>query len=302
MSSPSDAENIDYGARGTKRFDVWRSGSDFFNYTELAGNFDLLDGVIGRPPDNSQWPPYFGLNGGIWREIQNVIGLLDVRETPIGMLAYWFRPSVAVPLTYITDKGWALCDGSEVTDHDYPGFVGSFYTPDLRNRFIVGADITRPVGIAGTATQSPGEMTMSGPNNVGESGSHSSSHTHTMGNHTHTVANHTHPIATHSHVVPEHRHILGGETLGPVQGSEQTNDGSGTAHNVSFYRHSHYLPARTGNVVDGSFSTGTGGPSSTGSAGGQTTSASGAGSTSSTSLDNRPRHVGLLPIIKVRNP
>lgn len=305
MSQPSDAKNVDYSARGTKRFDVWGASTDPFNHTELARNWDTLDGLIGRPSDGQQWPPSFGVGGGIWREIQDLSDALDSRDVPIGTITQWFRPSSAVPLSYIQNKGWLVCDGSKVlaANHDFPSFTGDFWLPDLRNRFIVGADLARTAGTAGTTTQAPGELVTTAGGNSGEAGAHSKDHKHTVSAHTHTVGNHSHSVAQHTHQVQDHRHDIGGNTGGPVQGSETVKDGGGTTHQVSFYQHSHSLPGKTGSVSGGGLPLAKlDGPTTTGAAGATTSSSSGGGDTSTTSIDVRPLHVGLLVIMKVRNP
>lgn len=91
---------------------------------------------------------------------------------PAGLIAMWSGAINAVP------SGWALCNGSNGT-------------PDLRDRFIVGAGSTYAVGNTGgaasvtlTSSQIPGHT------HTGTTGNESASHTHTgttasSGAHTH---------------------------------------------------------------------------------------------------------------------
>ena len=314
MSQPSDASRIDYSSRGTKRFDVWGTSQDFFSYTQLARNFDVLDGIIGRPNDNAQWPPSIGVGGGIWAELQRVEADLDNRGKGIGDIWYWFRPSNAVPLTYITDRGGRLCDGSLVlaADHDFPNFNDDFYLPNLLNRFIVGADVGRPAGTPGTVNAAPGELRTGPGGNTGQSGAHQSAHSHSVDNHVHSVDPHAHPVSQHNHVVPNHRHGLPQFTESPLvnQQQKEIRQGSGSIKFVNTVVQQHNLAStRTQGVAivrdvdnSGDFVTDLGGPTSTGAAGGGTTTANGAQTTSSTDLDRRPLHVGLLPVMQIRNP
>jgi hypothetical protein len=322
LSSWSDYQNIDYVTQATQRFATWPQPTDFFNRTELATNWDLLDGILGRPDDDSQWPPALGVGGGIWKEIQDVIDMFDSRSAQIGDVKYWYRPSTSVPLSYITDQGWALADGSLVAaaDHDFPGLATDIYLPDLVNKFVVGADPSRSLGAEPTDTAGPGPVLGTAGGNDGEGGSHAQSHVHTIDSHTHTTPNHTHTIPTHNHQVPEHYHQLGGTTGGTTSPLERVQRAAAeTQQGVPPHEHDHALPATTRGFSPGSVATGStaghsfntygSGTLTTNSGGGSTTGGSGelttsepveVGGSSEVELDNRPEHVGLLAFIKVR--
>ena len=75
---------------------------------------------------------------------------------PSGIICMWSGESTAIP------SGWHLCDGSSGT-------------PDLRNRFIVGAGSSYDVGDTG------------GSNSVTLSTSQIPSHTHSIGSHSHDI-------------------------------------------------------------------------------------------------------------------
>lgn len=89
---------------------------------------------------------------------------------PVGMIVMWSGSIASIP------SGWALCDGS----------LG---TPNLRDRFVVGAGSTYPVGTTGgsanaTLVAHTHTVTASGSGSTGGAGSHSHSindpgHSHT---------------------------------------------------------------------------------------------------------------------------
>lgn len=80
----------------------------------------------------------------------------DSGSIPSGIICMWSGASNAIP------NGWALCNGSNDT-------------PDLRNRFIVGAGSSYDVGDTG------------GSNSVTLSTSQIPSHTHSIGSHSHDI-------------------------------------------------------------------------------------------------------------------
>lgn len=136
------------GTIGVERFGVWPAGTDSYNHTQNAANWDMVDDILGQPSDASQWPPDLGLDKGIYKQIQ----LLILERTPIGTIAPFFRPSLSVPIP----TGWAACDGSTLTsgEHNFPGIGGSVTLPDLRNAFVLGADATFALGQAAAAVTS----------------------------------------------------------------------------------------------------------------------------------------------------
>jgi len=87
---------------------------------------------------------------------------------PFGLIVAWYGSSGSVP------SGWAICNGSTVSKSDGSG---SFTTPDLRTRTIVGAGTTLAQGATG------------GASSVTPTTSNSGSHTHSIsgGAHSHSV-------------------------------------------------------------------------------------------------------------------
>ena len=90
---------------------------------------------------------------------------------PTGVIAIWSGSVVSIP------SGWLICDGTNAT-------------PDLRNRFVIGAGSTYAVAATGGATTTSTVVahthTVSG--NTSASGTHThTGTTSTIGNHTHTI-------------------------------------------------------------------------------------------------------------------
>jgi microcystin-dependent protein len=113
---------------------------------------------------------------------------------PVGFIGMWSGAVNAVP------AGWALCNGQNGT-------------PDLRDRFIVGAGTTYAVGATG------------GANTVTLTTSQIPSHTHTISGSTgDQSASHTHAFTTDSAGV--HSHTLaggGGADTGPYPDTTSEN-------------------------------------------------------------------------------
>jgi microcystin-dependent protein len=149
---------------------------------------------------------------------------------PSGVITLWSGAVSAIP------SGWVLCNGSNST-------------PDLRDRFVVGAGSTYAVGATGGANTVTLDTTMIPAHThsvtaSGTSGNASTDHTHALTasgttsgadiNHTHDgitgiqSANHVHSYsgvtgvmnanALHSHTItdPGHLHVQNGQTLAGV--------------------------------------------------------------------------------------
>lgn len=110
---------------------------------------------------------------------------------PAGVITLWSGAIAAVP------SGWYLCDGTNGT-------------PNLRDRFVVGAGTTYAVGDTGGSAAVTLDATMipAHTHSVSASGTTAAS-----GNHTHTFSGTSSgQSATHSHSVsdPGHSHTMGG--------------------------------------------------------------------------------------------
>jgi len=174
---------------------------------------------------------------------------------PKGGIIMWSGSIVNIP------EGWTLCDGTKGT-------------PDLRDRFVIGAGNMRAVG--GTS-----DGTIPAHVHTGPSHAHTGpSHTHTGPSHTHSGPSHTHGSGTlttnstgaHTHTVGAGR--SGGGSTGREGGATTVEDTSSNG------AHSHSVSGST--ASGGTGNTGASGTGNTGSSGTGNTGASGTGNTGST--------------------
>lgn len=112
-----------------------------------------LNGAIGNLGDVWNWEGFGGLTeeqaAGLGFEIFGSIEDCELDKRMIGSIQFY---AGALP------AGVLLCDGQSYDEIDYPdlyaalgGVGGVFSVPDLRGRFIIGADGTYPVGDVGGA-------------------------------------------------------------------------------------------------------------------------------------------------------
>lgn len=141
---------------------------------------------------------------------------------PLGV--EWANPPTAVPVGGIImwsgsvaniPAGWALCDGQNGT-------------PDLRNRFIIGAG----------GTYSPGNT--GGSATVNLQHSHSQGATGSSGSHSHSQGN--------TGWGGSHAHSLSGLVTGAASGSLDFNPAAGTSSNYTHSNHDHVLYGDTGSA------------------------------------------------------
>lgn len=141
---------------------------------KISSNFDAVDALLGGTGAQKAKP---NLHGGQWKiDGTNVtttaaeLNLLDDVNTaghfglvPVGAILLWSGSVASVP------SGWALCDGTNGT-------------PDLRDRFVVGAGSGYAVGATGGA----GTVTLSTANLPAHSHTFSGT-TSANGAHAHTI-------------------------------------------------------------------------------------------------------------------
>lgn len=219
---------------------------------------------------------------------------------PTGGIIMWSGAVTAIP------TGWTLCDGLNGT-------------PDLRDRFVVGAGGTYAVGAVGgaaavtlTAAQIPSHA-HSGP-----------SHAHAGPSHTHSGPSHTHASAAHTHAsgtlatgsAGSHYHTTGVRAAGTTHshtdvateagGMSSTSTGASTgvaqkSIGNSTGAHTHGVSGSTASTTP--VATGASGTGSTGASGTANTGLEGTGNTGATggggSHENRPPYYALAYIMKV---
>jgi len=148
--------------------------------------------------------------------------LTGIEGVPSGVIALWSGSTASIP------SGWVICDGTNST-------------PDLRDRFIVGAGNTYAVDATGGSntvalttpnlpghthtgtTASDGAHTHNVSGNTGNSGNH----THTLSGNTSNSGNHTHNGSTsntgaHNHNISP---TLYGSPLGPGPIARRVDNG-----------------------------------------------------------------------------
>lgn len=315
------------------RFKVWNLAGDLYSHTELAENWDTLDAIIGRPASGTDWPPMGerGINGGLYKYIT----LLQRERMPIGGVMFWWRPNATVPIP----TGFEEMKGQVISaaNHNFPGIATDIRLPEGRNVFFIGADSTKSVGQAGTANNSPsgapGVTIHNGSGNVGSGGSNFTNHAHVVPAHAHAVGAHQHTVDNHSHNF-DHRHNLLGD-IGSEGGtpsyiatvyelepsairnfleisypagvlSPRAADKPETGILTPNISHRHYIgahahvPTLPNNLGVPNAESGGAAPA-TSYAGGGSTGAQGETSVNNAELDNRPNHIGLIPLMKVRS-
>jgi hypothetical protein len=200
-------------------------------------------GIGTTDPENFK----LNVNGSLKTSSLVVNGVTDA-QVPIGLIAPWYGSSGSIP------SGWALCNGNS---HPRTDGGGSITTPDLRAKFIRGADgntAPSPVAVGRTG----------GSNNVTLSTANLAPHDHGVtvndgnANHSHETtgtanAPHNHSLAgnntPHNHVAQDgdgyHQHTLQQANANHNHnafgaGGSDHNHNTGTA---SLSSHNHRRPA-----------------------------------------------------------
>jgi len=208
-------------------------------------------------------------------------GIVPAGVVPSGGIIMWSGSVASIP------SGWFLCDGTNST-------------PDLRDRFVVGAGSSYAVGATGGAdsvTLSTSQIpshSHSFSATTGGSGSHSHTYSGTTGSasndHTHSFSGTTSTIGDHTHSIPDGSGIDGASALeaGAVIGTVQS--GAAGAHSHTFSgttsgissTHTHIFSGTTSGVGDHTHSVS------------GTTGTTGSGA----SHENRPPYYALAYIMK----
>jgi len=124
---------------------------------------------------------------------------------PTGVITLWSGSTATIP------SGWRLCNGANGT-------------PDLRNRFVVGAGSTYAVDAKGGSADA-----VNISHNHSASTNNTGAHTHSLSGSTNTTGNHTH---TYSNADKSNNYQGGGY-------SDNAKDGSTTTNTSTSGNHSH---------------------------------------------------------------
>ena len=181
--------------------------------TATSAELNILDGVTASTPEINK------LDGLTATTAQLNTLATGGGVIPSGGIIMWSGAVSAIP------TGWVLCNGSNST-------------PDLRNRFVVGAGSTYAVNATGGADS----VTLSTANMPAHNHSFSASGT------TSTIGNHTHPDVAKPHPTDNGRDgDSGSNSVGLLEGQTLGNStGAAGSHNHTFS-----VSGTTGNTGDG---------------------------------------------------
>ena len=125
---------------------------------------------------------------------------------PSGGIIMWSGSQSNIP------SGWVLCDGNNST-------------PDLRDRFVLGAGNSYSVNDTG------------GSETVSISTSNMPSHTHTVNSHSHSLPSHSHTVSSHTHSIGNHTHSFSGSGTGTSGVQSDNHYHSGNTSDAGHHNH-----------------------------------------------------------------
>lgn len=317
---------------------AWTASTDPYSHVELASNFNLIDGHDHASGKGKQIPTggiadhavtqikLADASVGNDQIIDNSVtadkldGALLAAIVPMGFVYPFWRPAGASTVIWgnrASGHLFELCDGRTIVqaEHDL-GVASSIVLPNLIDKFaLFGAEAD--IGV------------------TGGSNSASLSHSHTVNSHSHTVNSHGHTVNAHAHTIGDHRHgisddgshghtfagghfvhsrqnaFLGGIQVQDVNTFVRSNTlqslylasydpvGDALASMDPAGLHGH--GGQTGLVSTGNLGTSDASPG-TSSASPATNAQSPGTSSALGTTDNRPAHMKLVPLVRVRNP
>jgi hypothetical protein len=233
--------------------------------TDPIPNVKFMHPSMIAGPDATVWVDQNGPD----TVVSSVVGM------PMGSMVMY---DLADPIPY----GWLICDGRSTSG--WPISARRANTPDLRDRFLVGAGGAYAFGATGGAATTTDVA----------------SHTHVLNQHQHTQTAHTHAGFNHNHSVPAHNHpqnVTAGIGGGTGVRTDYDDDFSGASSFPQGINTGHSAAGTTGS--DGSaYTTGSGGGGLTN--GG--TPDGGGGNVASTGvsggIENRPPYYAVVIIQK----
>lgn len=228
-------------------------------------------------PKTFGWSSTSGANAAIPLVAQDAA--IGRQHVPVGAVISWWRPNNTVGIP----AGWAICDGSTVlsADHDF-GTGASIVLPDLRNKFILGANSV----LADAAAATAGDAATNAPGIRGTGSSHGKNLQHS-----HTVNAHSHTVNSHSHTYPLGIGLTSGQ--GVVINPNQI--GFNAANNTkNVWNLSANGIIQSTQAIENWYAT------SDASSPGTSNSTPGTDSQLGTAFDIKPLYVGLLQLMKIK--
>lgn len=208
---PVSGASVDVRVRGTGAAAAVYQEEDPNSGVIVPGGNPLTTDQYGRVPGWLSRGPYYAVvsksglpsytdyfesnpatDGGIdgaWIQTDAVgIRSIDDPAIPLGIVWQWWRPTSTFPVP----AGSVFCDGRtlQASEHDF-GTGGAITIPDLRNRFILGADAAEGDGVAAA----DGEARTDGPGIGGAGGRQLETAGFLLPGHRHVFMN---PIAINS--------------------------------------------------------------------------------------------------------
>jgi hypothetical protein len=155
------------------RLRVWDRAVDSFNSDDLVYNFDTIDWLFGgKSGTTGATGDTFSGNASTWlgrgdsfatniypgtknsgfedqtsgaRTLYSVVSGLNYNDVPLGTVIQWWRPTASTDAgsgAGAIPDGWVPCDGRTLTAEQHSYGALSIVVPDLRNKFVLGADAT----------------------------------------------------------------------------------------------------------------------------------------------------------------
>jgi microcystin-dependent protein len=152
--------------------------------------------------------------------VGNGAGLTGIVSIPSGLIAVWSGSVASIP------AGWVLCNGANGT-------------PDLRDRFVVGAGTTYAVDATG------------GANTVTLATTEIPGHTHTVSGTTASDGSHTHNVSGNTSNTGAHTHNVSGNTSNTGDHAHNGSTSNTGAHQHNFTTFNYISPAGFNNGTGG---------------------------------------------------
>ena len=231
------------------------------------------------------------------------------QAVPLGTVCDWWRPASSYDAGAGAGNppaGWAVCNGQVIGVGSHDMGAGTLTLPDLRNKFIIGADILKVDGGASSGGDSTAAFDAQHPNAPGIRGvgGVNAPHTHAVPAHYHSKGNLGISDPTHAHTIydPGHAHATHAGNIGLTGYGGSAFNAGGTGYSqatgIAAMAYGGFGTNAPGTGI-GIYGAGTG-ITFVGSYAGNNAGSNGDAAFNVVTTDGRPSHYGLLKIMKVR--